>query len=306
MCCMVTYREWISFYADSFVTRSLAIAVLGITKEWLILILDNNIDADVYDILNEYAKRYFEEKEPLAYILWYEIFGWRRFAVSEATLIPRPETEYLVQYVKEDLVSISDDVLQENSDGDSLWWCTMDIWTGSGCVGLSLAMDTMCESSCLVDVSLDALIIAEQNMRQLLAWEKAKRQSLYLVHSDLLKEVPLVNFVDQHWMIVANLPYIPRWYVWVEEDVKKREPWLALYSWDDWLFHYLALIGQLIEMREALSHKYKCVIWMEMMIQQYDELLDKCDDLIDRNLIISSRAESTFHDNIVMVRVELN
>lgn len=143
--------------------------------------------------------------QPLPYIVgWWEFYG-RKFEVSPAVLIPRPETELLVEqalaYIRQyqRIVHVS------------------DVGTGSGCIAVTLALEATNVSVAAIDRSRSALKIARSNCRSHGVEERVK-----LIQGDLLS--PINQSFD---LICANLPYIPTQDL-VQLAVSKTEPRLAL------------------------------------------------------------------------------
>ena len=120
--------------------------------------------------------------EPWAYILGWSLFRGRHFKVTPSTLIPRPETELLVE------------AALEVGGRLKLDRC-VDVGTGSGIIAISLALETGWRLTAS-DVSPAALAVAQQNSRSLGA-------SLSFLESSLLEVVP-----DPLGLVVANLPYV--------------------------------------------------------------------------------------------------
>ncbi len=142
---------------------------------------------------------------PIAYIIGSKEFYGRSFYVDERVLIPRPDTEILVETV---LKAIEDGVV---SSEDSI----IDVGTGSGAVGITLAAELDC-MVLLSDISCDALDVARINSRRILGRE------LETITSDLL---PLGR---KYGIIVSNPPYLTdEWVAAVDQNVRS-EPDLAL------------------------------------------------------------------------------
>lgn len=142
---------------------------------------------------------------PIAYIIGSKEFYGRSFYVDERVLIPRPDTEILVETV---LKAIEDGVV---SSEDSI----IDVGTGSGAVGITLAAELDC-MVLLSDISCDALDVARINSRRILGRE------LETIASDLL---PLGR---KYGIIVSNPPYLTdEWVAAVDQSVRS-EPDLAL------------------------------------------------------------------------------
>jgi release factor glutamine methyltransferase len=145
--------------------------------------------------------------EPLAYVLGETTFRWLTIRCDRRALIPRPETESLV-----------DLVLARQRTGRAL-----DIGTGTGCLGLSLAREGGFESVVAVDRSAEALSLAASNAARLAL-------PLLLVRGDLTEAVAS-DSVD---VLVSNPPYLTRQeFESLESGVRDWEPAMALVAGED-------------------------------------------------------------------------
>ena len=164
------------------------------------------------------------EQVPVQYVLGYETFGARRFAVSPNVLIPRPETFELVEWCTASLSQHAAPRL-------------LDVGTGSGCIAVSLALELPHAQVEAWDISPRALAVAQQNATQLGA-------EVDFREIDLLKAVR-ENVDPQHRfdLIVSNPPYIPAAEASAMDDnVVQHEPHTALFVPDhDPLLFYRAL-----------------------------------------------------------------
>jgi release factor glutamine methyltransferase len=149
--------------------------------------------------------------EPVAYILGEKYFYTYPFKVTPAVLIPRPESELLVESA---LQWIEKQGLEKPK--------ILDLGTGSGCLGLTLAKKQEGVSVTLVDASPEALEIAKENAQSLGVADRVQT-----IHS---KVEDLQDFSEQFDLIIANPPYIAANDPRVEEQVRKFEPHLALYA----------------------------------------------------------------------------
>ncbi len=151
--------------------------------------------------------------EPIAYILGHEEFYGLDFLVDTRVLIPRPETEMLVENALR-LVRERLDVKQTP--------LVADIGTGSGAIPITLAVEELrLPYLYAIDISADALAVAQQNCQR-----HHVEQRVRLLHGDLL--IPLPEPVD---MLIANLPYVGTDEVDVmTRDVLNYEPHQALFS----------------------------------------------------------------------------
>ena len=154
--------------------------------------------------------------EPLQYITKQAEFYGREFIVSPDTLIPRPETEELVEKII--------DFLSEQSSGKVL-----EIGVGTGCIIHTLALECPEFSYQGVDVSEGALEIAKKNQ------EKYQLENVSLYRSDVFQEVSSQKFV----CIISNPPYIDVSEKNVmDESVLRFEPEVALFAEDEGLAIY--------------------------------------------------------------------
>lgn len=155
--------------------------------------------------------------EPMAYILQYREFWGRNFTVSPAVLIPRPDTEVLVE------------TALELTQTRHLYGQALDVCTGSGCVAITFALERPTWRSWASDISSAALDIARRNAARLGALELVFRQG------DLFGAVD-VDANERFSLITANPPYITTGELQtLQPDVRDYEPTLALVSGDDGL-----------------------------------------------------------------------
>ena len=147
-----------------------------------------------------------ESGEPVAYILGEREFYGRRFKVNPEVLIPRPETELLVETALERL--------PKNKPLEAL-----DIGTGSGCIAVTLALESPFWSVTAVDISSPALQLAKENAQRLGA-------RIRFIQSDLYAELG-----GQHFdLIVSNPPYIAQEDPHLQRGDVRFEPRAALTS----------------------------------------------------------------------------
>ncbi len=156
---------------------------------------------------------------PTAYIIGKKAFFDSEFQVNESVLIPRPETEELVAWVLEEFPG-------KDSSLDIL-----DLCSGSGCIGISLAKPRPAWSVAFSDLSPDALKVNQKNITELLNGER----QFELYQGDLFSTIPKEKKFD---LIVSNPPYIPETdKTSIMPDVLDYEPHLALFVSDFQNFH---------------------------------------------------------------------
>ncbi|WP_373998624.1 peptide chain release factor N(5)-glutamine methyltransferase [Bdellovibrio bacteriovorus] len=196
---------------------------LKLERIQLYLKFDQPMKDDELVILRELVRRR-ASGEPVAYILGYRDFFKYRFEVSPAVLIPRPETEHIIE-----------EVLSWNSDKEAALGF-MDLGCGSGCIGLTLLKEYPQAKLLAVDLSEKALEVASKNAEALGVADRVK-----FLHADAAQEDVLMstymNFVGKNKVdaLVSNPPYIAHQDNQVEENVKKFEPNSALYADDNGL-----------------------------------------------------------------------
>jgi len=160
---------------------------------------------------------------PIAYLIGHKSFYGLDFYVNRHVLIPRPDTEILV-----------DSVLKYIQPGDTL----LDVGTGSGCIPISILMNQSRVNAVATDISKKALIVAKKNIKK---YDLGRRIQLYKSH--LLDDVLLDSFDGDCLVVTANLPYVPLDYQ--INDEAQFEPSLALYAENDGLSLYQKLLDQL-------------------------------------------------------------
>lgn len=199
----------------------------GLTHTDILLGKDNQISEENQARLLEITRRLLKN-EPVQYVLGYADFCGHRFAVRPGVLIPRPETELLVQKALE-LGHGMDGVTEPEA---------LDIGTGSGCIAVSMAL-AGCRVTAM-DISEEALEIAMQNATALNA-------EVAFVHENILQP----SRTAQQWhVIVSNPPYICLHEAEaMERNVLDYEPHNALFVPDtDPLIFYRAIASY------AMSH----------------------------------------------------
>lgn len=197
----------------------------------LYLMMDEEIDDDLYKAFQEGMKRYMDG-EPIQYIKGKETFFSRDFIVNENVLIPRYETEELV----ENILYKIDDYFNEY---ESISLC--DVGTGSGAIAISLALEESKLNVVATDISEDALEVARLNARELGA-------NVQFYQGDML--APLIDRDMKVDIFVSNPPYIP-----VEQNiesvVKDNEPHVALFGGDDGLYFYRKIFSQVKDILQS-------------------------------------------------------
>ncbi len=174
------------------------------------------------------------ERFPVAYILGEKEFMSQKFKVNENVLIPRPETELLV----EEAAKIARDLLQKNEK-----LMIVDTFTGSGCVAISLAkmLENFTKNFFVfgIDLSAKAIEIAQENI-----YLNGVVTRVRLVCGDILKPLSISALEDSVDLITANPPYIKTRDLSSLDKELFYEPKNALNGGDDGLFYYEKLIKE--------------------------------------------------------------
>lgn len=184
---------------------------LNKSREELLINLDQNINKRELTNFNKYLIRR-SNKEPIAYLLGEKEFWSKKFFVNKDTLIPRPETELLVEKLvtiyKEKKITI------------------LDIGTGTGCIIASLLSELKNSSGTAVDISREAILVAKKNACKFKLSDRIK-----FLHK------PFEELYGKKFdLIVSNPPYIKRMEIKnLSDDIKKFEPRMALDGGNDGL-----------------------------------------------------------------------
>lgn len=187
----------------------LVAATLGTTRAYVIAHPERALEAGHENIVQGWIKRR-ANGEPMAYLLGAREFYGRNFHVSPATLIPRPETELLVEQA---LVRLS----EHKSSGSPSGAGVLDMGTGSGAVAISLALEHDGASITATDISSGALDIARQNAQELGATVEFIACSWY------------TGLADRRFnLIVSNPPYVAGSDVHLGQGDLRFEPRTAL------------------------------------------------------------------------------
>lgn len=272
-------------YKKKFVLEKLLCHYLDKTRTELWTDAEQELSEELVKKIQEDYRAYEEDEKPLEYILGFVEFFGVRFWVNEHTLIPRPETEYMITAITEELQSRedSDHILLDIGTGSGVLWCSVLLQNGGKIREVFLA-----------DISADALYVANRNYNDLIDG------SLYdtrIVQSDLCAFLESYSGVieGRKLIMTANLPYIPD-QTFDENspaNVQKWEPRFAFVGWDDGLNLYRKMFAQLLELKDQVSD---LVMFLEMMTWQVDILRKEYESVIEFEEV------KTFHFNIRIVK----
>ena len=272
-------------YKKKFVLEKLLCHYLDKTRTELWIDAEQELSVELVKKIQEDYRAYEEDEKPLEYILGFVEFFGVRFWVNEHTLIPRPETEYMITAITEELQSRedSDHILLDIGTGSGVLWCSVLLQNGGKIKEVFLA-----------DISADALYVANRNYNDLIDG------SLYdtrIVQSDLCAFLESYSGIieGRKLIMTANLPYIPD-QTFDENspaNVQKWEPRFAFVGGDDGLDLYRKMFAQLLELKDQVSD---LVMFLEMMTWQVDILRKEYEGVIEFEEV------KTFHFNIRIVK----
>lgn len=208
----------------SIISRILMQYVLKIDRNKLIINKNDNVDINKENEYKEYIEEIIKGK-PVQYITNNQEFMRLNFYVDENVLIPQPDTEILVEEV---IKSID---IKENIE-------ILDMCTGSGCIGISLAKNIENTKVTLVDISKEAIEIAKKN-----AIQNGVENKVTFIQSDMFE-----NVKGKFDIIVSNPPYIKTDIIQTLDKQVQNEPHIALDGGEDGLDFYKILINE--------AHKY--------------------------------------------------
>jgi release factor glutamine methyltransferase len=203
----------------------LAMIALGWDRASLLTRDTDPVPAGFTDTLATLTRRR-RSREPMAYIRGYQEFWGRNFLVSPAVLIPRPETEWLIE---EALAWRQSHTAAHRAQPLNV----VDIGTGSGCLAITLACEWPDARIDAVDISTDALQVARANARQHQVDDRVR----FHAGAYLAGVQPPIH------LIVANPPYVPETdRASLQPEVRDHEPGSALFGGEDGLRDVRAIL----------------------------------------------------------------
>lgn len=203
---------------SSIIAKQLAQKIFNLDKTMLTVKSEEEVKNNLFDEYEIMINKIIEGI-PLQYITNEQYFYGLKFYVDENVLIPQPDTEILVE-----------EVINLYKDKDSIK--ILDMCTGSGCIGISLAKYLKNAKVTLVDISKPALEIATKN---------AKDNN---VEVEILRSNMFENVKEKYDVIVSNPPYIETSVIKTLSKEVQNEPHLALDGGEDGLVFYRILANE--------------------------------------------------------------
>lgn len=234
------------------IVKGIFLHLTGLSTAQLVLEKERKLDeADIFYL--QRALKRLKDHEPLQYITGVAHFHGLEFKVDKRVLIPRPETEELVQWVFEEISGPEDTKV-------------LDIGTGSGCIAISISKKLPGSEVHAIDISEAALTLAKENASRLGA-----DISFGLV--DILRN-EAIESLGSFDIIISNPPYVTMEdKQLMQKNVVDHEPGLALFVEEDPLIFYKAIIDFAKEhMRDKGKLFFEC---NEKYVGQVAQLLEK-------------------------------
>ena len=226
--------------------------------------VSKNIEEDYQKLLEGY---------PIQYLIGYVDFYGYKINVNQSVLIPRYETEYLV----EKTIKYAKEMFNNKIN-------ILDIGTGSGCIAIALKKELNSEVSAS-DIKEEALEVARENAR-------INNANINFIKSDMLD-----NITGQYDIIISNPPYIS-YSEEIMDSVKKYEPHSALYAKDNGLFFYKKILDNV---KKHLNHKY--LIAFEIGYTQSHSIVNMIIDNFDI-VTVSIEKDLSGKDRYIFIKSE--
>lgn len=252
--------------------KMLLASFLEVNPLELLTMLDKKVDENIEKVYKNSLEA-LKENKPIQYVIGNVNFYGIKFIVNKNVLIPRFETEELVEQVVEYAQSLNKDKIK-----------ILDLGCGSGAIGLTLKSILKDSLVTLVDISKEALEVARLNANNL-------NLDVTFIESDWFSNLEITKYD----IIVSNPPYI-RNDESIEEIVKNNEPALALYGGQDGLDSYKKILAGI---EPYLNDEY--LIAFEIGESQKEEITN----LVTKNLpstIVTCKKDLYGRNRMIFVR----
>lgn len=236
---------------------------------WENIILNGKIEFDLEELLN----KYYIENVPLQYITGIQPFYNEEYIVNENVLIPRQDTEILVEKAIEYINKYNLESM-------------LDLCSGSGCIGISISNNSNIKECMFADISKEALDVTNKN----LIHNRVSKKVL-VMQSDLFS-----NIKEKFDIIVSNPPYIKTGVIKFLDKKVQNEPILALDGGKDGLQVYIRILNTIsFHLNDGgyfmFEIGYDQLKDIEELINDYDyyELVEKVKDYSGNNRVVICR-----------------
>lgn len=256
--------------------KMLLSSYLDVNPLELLTILDKEVDSDI-EKLYKSSLEALKENKPIQYVIGNVNFYGLKFIVNKNVLIPRFETEELVEQVVEYTKDLNKDKIK-----------ILDLGCGSGAIGLTLKSILKDSEVTLTDISTDALEVANLNANNL-------NLDVTFIESDWFSNIKL----EKYDIIVSNPPYI-RTDEEIEEIVKNNEPSLALYGGVDGLDCYRKILANI---KPYLNNKF--LIAFEIGESQKEEIYDIVNKYL-KDIEITCKKDLYGRNRMIFVRNKID
>lgn len=224
--------------------------ILDVSKEYLIIHSEDEVESNYIEKYNNAVMEVIKGK-PLQYITNEQEFMKMKFYVDENVLIPRADTEILV----EEVINNCNKNVEKQYD-------ILDLCAGSGAIGVSLARHINNSKVICADISAKALEIAKRNAHLNCV------ENIKFMQSDMFQEIN-----GEFDVIVSNPPYIKKDVIPILDKEVQNEPYIALDGGEDGLYFYRIIINE--------AHKYlkqDGVLFLEIGYDQKEEVIELCEN----------------------------
>lgn len=256
--------------------KMLLSSYLDVNPLELLTILDKEVDSDIEKIYKSSLDA-LKENKPIQYVIGNVNFYGLKFIVNKNVLIPRFETEELVEQVVEYTKDLNKDKIK-----------ILDLGCGSGAIGLTLKSILKDSEVTLTDISKDALEVAKLNANNL-------NLDVTFIESDWFSNVKL----EKYDIIMSNPPYI-RTDEEIEEIVKNNEPSLALYGGVDGLDCYRKILANI---KPYLNNKF--LIAFEIGESQKEKIYDIVNKYL-KDIEITCKKDLYGRNRMIFVRNKID
>ena len=247
--------------------------ILKCDRAKLILIEETEVSDDVLDKFSEMLSEYIFDYRPIEYILGYTYFCGHKIYVDENTLIPRNETEEVV----EEAIN----VIKEKG-----YKKILDLASGSGAIAISVKNVLKDVDITGSDISVGALTVARRNANSV-------GVNVKFVESDVLKE--FIKKEEKFDMIISNPPYVSPDYE-LPNKIIEHEPKLALYAEENGLYYYRKIME---DCKKVLNPKGTIVF--EIGYDQAEAIKGLAKDIL-KDYEITIKKDISNNDRIVVIK----